>query len=110
MLYDQVRIEFPDRELAHLQVVILSKLRRHESFAMSWREPAATGGGRSTIWLDSAHALYFRFDGSRWPELSHEWVERLRVSASSPTGLLVTDEDGDLVSGTSVLLRGASGR
>lgn len=93
------RIMFDDRVLAHLEVVIVNKLRRKESFAMSWRESADNGDGRSTIWLDVSLPLRFRYEGSRAPQLSREWIERLAESASSSTGLIVTGEDGEPVAG-----------
>lgn len=94
LTYDGSVIEFDDRLLAHLQIVIVNKLRRHESFAMSWRDSETVGDGRSTIWLDSSIPLYFKFDGSRVPSIDRDWVEVLAESASSSTGLLVIDADG----------------
>ncbi|WP_022880310.1 hypothetical protein [Microbacterium sp. B19] len=44
-------IRIPDRVLAHVKVVIATKLRRGESFTMSWRHPDGEEGGRSTIWI-----------------------------------------------------------
>lgn len=94
LTYDTTVIEFDDRLLAHLQIVIVNKLRRHESFAMSWRDSAEAGEGRSAIWLDPSIPLYFKFDGSRVPAINRDWLERLADSASSSTGLVVSDEDG----------------
>lgn len=100
MVYDgTARITFDDRVLAHLEVVIVNKLRRKESFAMSWREVQTNGDGRSTIWLDVALPLRFRYEGSRAPQLDREWIARLADSASSSTGLIVTDEEGNPVTG-----------
>lgn len=101
LTYDGTVIEFDDRLLAHLQIVIINKLRRHESFAMSWRDSAAVGDGRSAIWLDPSIPLYFKFDGSRVPSIDREWIERLADSAASSTGLLVIDEQGILERPTS---------
>lgn len=96
MIYDgTARITFDDRVLAHLEGVIVNKLRRKESFAMSWREAPEGGDGRSTIWLDVALPLRFRYDGSRSPQISREWIERLATSAPSATGLIVTSENGE---------------
>jgi hypothetical protein len=95
LTYGTAVIEFDDRLLAHLQIVIVNKLRRRESFAMSWRDLLDAGGGRSAIWLDASIPLYFKFEGSRVPAINREWVERLSDSAASSTGLIVTDEDGE---------------
>jgi hypothetical protein len=52
LIYDSsTRMELEDRALAHLQVVITSKLRRHESFTFSWRNPPTEGDGRRTLWI-----------------------------------------------------------
>src|SRR3546814_1359043 len=44
-------IEIEDRALAHLKVVIATKLRRGESFTLSWTHPEGQEPGRSTVWL-----------------------------------------------------------
>ncbi|MDN4615312.1 ATP-dependent DNA ligase [Leifsonia sp. F6_8S_P_1B] len=96
LMYDSTtRIDFEDRVLAHIEVAIISKLRRRESFALSWRESSDGGNGRSTVWMDVSIPLRFRYEGSRPPKLDRDWVERLLSSASSSSGLLVTDEDGE---------------
>ncbi|WP_414171415.1 ATP-dependent DNA ligase [Clavibacter tessellarius] len=52
LIYDATtRTTIDDRALAHLQIVMLGKLRRKESFAFSWKYPAAEGDGRSTVWI-----------------------------------------------------------
>jgi hypothetical protein len=96
LTYDTIVIEFEDRLLAHLQIVIVNKLRRRESFAMSWRDSTDVGDGRSAIWIDPSIPLYFKFDGSRVPSINREWVEDLAESAAGPQGLIVTGEDGEL--------------
>ncbi|RDV43876.1 ATP-dependent DNA ligase [Leifsonia sp. ku-ls] len=101
LVYDSSTvIAFDDRVLAHLEVVIVSKLRRKESFALSWREPADNGDGRTTIWIDPSIPLRFRFSGSRPPTLDRDWVERLAAAAASSSGLIAVDEDGQQVLGT----------
>jgi hypothetical protein len=97
LIYDGTAIHFDDRTLAHLQIVIVNKLRRHEGFAMSWRDAPEVGDGRSTIWLDPSIPLYFKFDGSRVPVISREWLDILTESADHSTGLIVTNEEGALV-------------
>lgn len=99
LLYGQLRVDFEDRVLAHLQVVIVNKLRRRENFSMSWRESGENGDGRGALWIDPSVPLYFRFDGSRSPQIDREWVERLAASSVSTKGLIVTDEKGEPVLG-----------
>ncbi|MCX7522858.1 ATP-dependent DNA ligase [Microbacterium sp. STN6] len=95
LTYDGTTIEFDDRMLTHLQIVIVNKLRRNESFAMSWRDSIMVGDGRSSIWISPFIPLYFRFNGSRVPEINRDWIETLSSSAQSSTGLIVTDENGN---------------
>lgn len=92
--YDGVLVEFDDRLLAHLHIVIVRKLRHNEGFTMSWLNSLNAGDGRSSIWLDRSIPLYFRFNGSRMPSINPEWIEHLDRSAASSSGLIVVDEDG----------------
>ena len=55
-----IRIE--DRALAHLKVAIITKLRRGESFTLSWQHPDDQPRGRSTLWLHPNIPLRFVFD------------------------------------------------
>jgi hypothetical protein len=90
--YDGVLVEFDDRVLAHLQIVIIQKIRRGESFLMSWRDSVETGNGHSAIWVHPAQNLYFKFSGGRHPSINEAWVTELLESANSSRGLLVTRE------------------
>lgn len=84
--------EFEDRTLAHLKVAITMKLRRQESFLMSWVNPADRGGGRVSIWLTPTIPLIFRFSGSRSPQLNRVWLEVLNEHSNTPRGLIVVPE------------------
>ena len=94
--YDGSTTHFDDRLLTHLQIVIVQKLMREESFLMSWKDSQTAGDGRSAIWISPQTAITFKFLGSRVPEVNKEWLERLRESANSSTGLIVTEENGEL--------------
>ena len=82
-----------DRALAHLKVVIATKLRRNESFTLSWRHP--DGSGRSTIWLHPAIPLRFVFDEPEPPELSPEWITAMAHSANTSGGISLVPENVD---------------
>jgi hypothetical protein len=73
-------------------VVIGAKLRRHEGFFFSWRDDPALGDGRSSIWLETAIPLYFRFSSPERHQLNREWIEQLSHSASQTQGLFLTPE------------------
>ena len=85
-------IEFDDRTLTHLQIVIAAKLRRKESFFFSWKDDPAVGDGRSSIWLDSSIPLYFKFAGGRVPSINREWLDTLTASSNGSGGLQFTEE------------------
>lgn len=87
---DAIHIE--DRALAHLKVVIATKLRRNESFTLSWRHHDGDAEGRSTIWLHPSIPLRFTFEESETPELNMKWIEELMHSASSTGGIQLVDE------------------
>jgi hypothetical protein len=90
-----LEVEFDDRALAHLQVVIGAKLRRHEGFFLSWRDDPALGDGRSSVWLETAIPLFFQFTTSERHELNREWIEELTVSANQAHGLMLGAEPGE---------------
>jgi hypothetical protein len=85
-------VEIDDRALAHLQIVIILKLRRGESFALSWVEPTSAGSGRSTVWLHPSVTLQFRYAGNRSPSLNDQWLAQLSDLANSNGGLRCTPE------------------
>jgi hypothetical protein len=90
---ESFEVQFDDRPLAHLQIVIGAKLRRRESFFFSWRdEGGVEGGGRSSLWLDTAIPLVFRYNDARMPAINRHWLEILSVSANSSQGLQLTAE------------------
>jgi hypothetical protein len=90
--YDGVLVEFDDRLLAHLQIVIIGKVRRNESFLMSWRDSSETGNGHSAVWIHPAQNLYFKFSGGRSAAINQEWLSQLTDSANSARGMLITKE------------------
>lgn len=77
-----------DRTLAHLEIVTLAKLRRHEPFALTL---PAEGGGRTTVWINDSSELTFEFDGDGGAP-NRAWLDALIESANSPAGLRVTPE------------------
>lgn len=90
--YNGALVEFDDRLLAHLQIVIVQKIRRGESFLMSWGDSAGMGDGHSAIWIHPTHNLYFTFVGGTNPRINEAWLGELTRSANSAGGLLVTEE------------------
>lgn len=85
-------IHIEDRALAHLKVVIATKLRRNESFTLSWQHPEGEPEGRSTLWLHPSIPLRFVFEDPEPPSLSRQWVEDLANSANSSGGIMLVAE------------------
>ncbi len=88
-------IHIDDRALAHLKVVVATKLRRGESFTLTWQHPDDQPRGRSTIWLHPSIPLRFVFDEPETPDLSRRWIEELAQSANSSGGMTLVAEHID---------------
>lgn len=86
---DSEPIEIPDRLLAHIKVVVISKLRRSERFTLSWASPSGSGGGRATLWLDPSIPLRFVFDSAEAEALDPVLLHELAHQASSVRGLVI---------------------
>jgi hypothetical protein len=81
-----------DRALAHLQVVITTKLRRGEGFLIQWDRPAENGSGRGGFWIHPNVDLTFEYDGGREPSLDHDELDRMMMAAAANGGLRITAE------------------
>ncbi|MDR6906890.1 hypothetical protein J2X63_002576 [Agromyces sp. 3263] len=89
LLYDADHAaEFDDRTLAHLQVIIVNKLRRRESFPFTWSDERRS----MTIWLSPHTPVAFVYHGNRRPRLNRAWLEDLALIANSAGGLIVVPE------------------
>jgi len=87
-----IKVDFDDRTLAHLQLVIGNKLRRGEPFHFTWRDDASIGDGRTTVWLHPACGLVYKFYGGRKPQMNPAWVDALAFTANSQSGLYLVPE------------------
>lgn len=85
-------IEIEDVTLAHLKVVIATKLRRNESFTVSWQHDGDQPLGRSTIWLHPSIELRFEFADPNPPELDPARIQAIANSASTSGGILIPRE------------------
>ena len=86
------RIDIDDVALAHLKVVIATKLRRNESFTLSWRHDEGQPRGRSTIWLHPSVQLRFEFAEPEPPSLDPARIQTYANSANTSGGILIPDE------------------
>lgn len=94
LIYGPQDVEFDDRLLTHLEIVIVNKFRRRESFLMSWLDDLSVGSGRSSLWMSAEGAVYFKYLGSRVPAVNRDWLRLLETEANGPRGLVVLNEDG----------------
>jgi hypothetical protein len=92
-IYDSlIKVDFEDRLLAHLQLVIGAKLRRGESFHFTWKDDSSIGDGRTVVWILPRTSIVYKFYGSRRPAINRAWVEALIYTANSPNGLYAVPE------------------
>ena len=89
LYYGSEPIEIPERLLAHLKVVVTSKLRRNERFTLSVVSPRGSGGGSATLWIDPAIPLRFVFDSAEAEALDPELLHELARAANSVRGLVL---------------------
>jgi hypothetical protein len=82
----QRRIVVDDRLLAHIEVVVLSRLRRNNAFALRWAETGERPG-RRTIWIHQGTDLCFEYDQAEQDELDRELLDQLAKAADSNTGI-----------------------
>jgi hypothetical protein len=97
LTYDGTVVEFDDRTLTHLEVVIVQRFRTGNGVLLSWMDPLAVGGGRSSLWLTPNAPVRFKFAGSRVPAIDREWLQTLTRGAESGAGLVVCNARGDLL-------------
>ncbi|QEO09597.1 hypothetical protein [Protaetiibacter larvae] len=90
-------IDIDDRTLAHLKVALITKLRRGESFTLSWTHAEGEPVGRSTLWVHEAIPLRFEFDSLEPPALDRGWIEEILRSANSTGGIQIIAPDGPSV-------------
>jgi hypothetical protein len=88
-------IGIADRALAHLKVVIATKLRRSESLTLTWQHRHDDSARRSVIWLHPAIPLRFVFDDPEPAVLDSQWIQELVRSANSSRGITLTAEHVD---------------
>lgn len=83
----RLAIEVDDVLLAHVQVVIVAKLRRDEPLLLTWNDSVTIGDGRSAVWVSMSTELHWKFDGDLPARLDRGRLESLAVGANSSAGL-----------------------
>lgn len=87
-LSDPILIE--DETLAHLKIVIATKLRRQESFMMTWKPVNGGVDQRASAWIHPAIPLQFGFDHADVPAVDPHRIAEI-MQALNASGELVLD-------------------
>jgi hypothetical protein len=83
-------IDADDRVIAHLQAVVIAKLRRGESFPFTWAYSPGAGSGSVTAWLYPGMQLSFTTRSK--VKLNRDWLTALMQTANSVDGLQIVAE------------------
>jgi hypothetical protein len=87
-----VEVTIEERALAHVRAVIITKLRRNESFTLTWDLDGKGAGGRRTIWIHPAIPLQFEFDDAKSVLLNTAWLDAMMVTANTAGGMRIVPE------------------
>ncbi|MCC4908059.1 hypothetical protein [Microbacterium sp. cx-59] len=82
-------IAIPDTLLAHVKVVVSTKLRRNEAFTLSWRHSGADVPGRTTLWIQPSIPLRFVFESPEPEVLNSALLKDMAQQANSSSGLTI---------------------
>jgi hypothetical protein len=85
-------VTLDDRLLAHLEVVMVTKLRRREPFILTWTVDPSLGSGRVSRWVGVSTSWDIRYQSRSSGPLNPAWIERLMATANSPGGLRIVPE------------------
>lgn len=83
-------VEIPDRVLAHLRVVVTTKLRRSESLTLTWVHADPANPGRTSVWLQPSIPLRFVSDSAEDEKLDPAVLRDMAADAAR-TGAITLD-------------------
>ena len=84
---DPIIIE--DVTLAHLKIIIATKLRRQESFMMTWVPRDSGQNKRATVWIHPAIPLQFGFDNEAAPAVDPKRIAEMMQHLNASGELLL---------------------
>jgi hypothetical protein len=85
--YGSDHLELDDRTLAHVQVVVVAKLRKGEAFLLSWNVDPEKGSGRYALWMETGVPIVFRYEGSRPIRINRAWLDAMMERSYTLAGL-----------------------
>ena len=88
---DPQPLEIDDWTLAHLRVVVTTKLRRNESFTLTCRRPEDEAERRTSLWLQPAIPLRFEYSLDETQTLDTDYLHELAEAANTNSGILVEE-------------------
>ena len=78
LTYDStLTVDFDDRVLAHLQLVIGAKLRRAGVVLLQLARRSRGRRRTSALWIHPTIPLYFKYAGGRQPSINRAWIDLL---------------------------------
>lgn len=80
-------LDVEDRTLAHIELVVVAKLRRKEGFVLSIDTPV---GGRRSLWINPASSIEFEFETSPH-DIDRSLLESYMDQANGARGLRLGD-------------------
>lgn len=84
--------DMDDRTLAHLEAIIVAKLRRHEYFTLGWAIDSTAGSGRVHLSLHPGVPLELAYRHAERHRLNRVWIDALMEQANSPGGVMLMTE------------------
>ena len=81
--------QIDDRTLAHLELVIMAKLRRRENLSFAHIDEKT--GLRQAVSISPVTTLRFEYEGPM-PEIDRLWLQELVDTANSSQGLRIVPE------------------
>ena len=78
-----------DRTLAHVELVIMAKLRRRENLSFAIIDEKTSL--RQALWISPVTPLRFEYDAPM-PEINRLWLQELVDTANSSSGLRIVPE------------------
>ncbi|RGE23727.1 hypothetical protein [Leucobacter sp. wl10] len=93
LIYGKTRgFEFEDRTLEHVRFVVSAKLRRKESFFLTWAPSGPGATGSVSLWISPDIPISFRLPETGRAPLSKEWIEAMLKMSHTNRGLVVIPE------------------